>query len=136
MMVDNTRCLLPSFRNKIFYQVYNRVHDMEKFPRRIDGVKIWVGIGLTGGNYNGAQNIGTIKYESGTNPYIFSDLAVRGSSVQIQGGVHVVQLAEVEVYEGIGENILELLSTPTIGDIKGLRVLILLSCVKLLVRKG
>ena len=103
MKVDNTRCLLRSFRNKIFYQVYNRVSDMEKFPKRIDGVKIWVGVGMVGGNYNGAENIGTIKYESGTNPYVFSDLAVRGSSVQIQGGAYVLQLVEVEVYEGIGE---------------------------------
>ena len=69
---------------------------------RIDGVKIWVGVGLTGGNYNGAQNIGTIKYESGTNPYIFSDLAVRGSSVQIQGGNSALTLVEVEVYKGPG----------------------------------
>ena len=71
---------------------------MEKFPIRIDGVKIWVGVGLTGGNYNGAENIGTIKYEPETNPYIFSDLEVKGSSVQIQGGLHAVQIAELEVY--------------------------------------
>ena len=65
---------------------------------RIDGVKIWVGVSLTGGNFNGAENIGTIKYESGTNPYVFSDLVVRGSSVQIQGGEDLLTLAEVEVY--------------------------------------
>ena len=52
---------------------------------------------MTGGNYNGAENIGTISYESGTNPYVFSDLAVRGSSIQIQGSTSYVALAEVEV---------------------------------------
>ena len=61
-------------------------------------MKIWVGMGLTGGNYNGAENIGTIKYESGTNPFLFSDLRVIGSSVQIQGGTSFLSLAEVEVY--------------------------------------
>ena len=76
---------------------------MQSAQGRIDGVKIWVGVGLTGGNYNGAENIGTIKYESGTNPYIFSDLAVRGSSVQIQGGDSYLTLAEVEVYAKDGE---------------------------------
>ena len=82
--------------------MFNRV-DSCGTEARIDGVKIWVGVGLIGGNYNGAENIGTIKYESGTNPYIFSDLAVRGSSVQIQGGEAVLTLAEVEVYEKDGE---------------------------------
>ncbi len=68
---------------------------------KIDGANIWVGIGLSGGNYNGAVNIGTIKYESlsGTNPYVFSDLKIRASSVQIQGGKGSLQLAEVEVFE-------------------------------------
>ena len=65
-------------------------------------MKIWVGVGLTGGNYNGAENIGTIKYESGTNPYVFSDLVVRGSSVQIQGGNSVLTLVEVQVFKGAG----------------------------------
>ena len=85
--------------------MYNRVSENDDIMARIDGVKIWVGVGLTGGNYNGAENIGTIKYESGTNPYVFSDLAVRGSSVQIQGGTSqkVLTLAEVEVYEKDGE---------------------------------
>ena len=82
--------------------MFNRV-DSYGTEARIDGVKIWVGVGLIGGNYNGAENIGTIKYESGTNPYIFYDLAVRGSSVQIQGGEAVLTLAEVEVYEKDGE---------------------------------
>ena len=85
--------------------MYNRVSENDDIMARIDGVKIWVGVGLTGGNHNGAENIGTIKYESGTNPYVFSDLAVRGSSVQIQGGTSqkVLTLAEVEVYEKDGE---------------------------------
>ena len=74
--------------------MYCRVSD-----GRIDGANIWVGIGLSGGNYNGAVNIGTIKYESGTNPYVFSDLKIRTSSVQIQGGKGSLQLAEVEVFE-------------------------------------
>ena len=86
------------------FKVYNRVTSNEEVAARIDGVKIWVGVGLTGGNYNGAENIGTIKYEKGTNPYIFSDLAVRGSSVQIQGGGEsYLTLVEVEVYEGVGQ---------------------------------
>ena len=58
-------------------------------------------MGLRGGNFDGAVKIGTIEYVQGTNPFIFSDLEVRGSSVQIQGGSDVVQLAEVKVYEGL-----------------------------------
>ena len=81
---------------------------------RIDGLKIWVGTGLTGGNYNGAENIGTIKYESGTNPYVFSDLAVRGSSVQIQGTSNTeLVLAEVEVYARDGKRSLILRKYPS-----------------------
>ena len=74
--------------------MYNR----DKKAYRIGGVKIWVGTGLTGGNYDGAENIGTIKYESGTRIYEFPNLDVSGSSVQIQGGAGVLSLAEVEVY--------------------------------------
>ena len=92
--------LSSSSDTSLLFKVYNRVHE-EYVSRRIDGVKIWVGIGLTGGNYEGAENIGTIKYESGTNPYIFSDLRVIGSSVQIQGGAGFLSLAEVEVYGGM-----------------------------------
>ena len=85
--------------------MYNRVQSSDsEIATRIDGVKIWVGSGLTGGNYNGAENIGTIEYESGTNPYIFSDLAVRGSSVQIQAaGDNVLTLAEVEIYPAVSK---------------------------------
>ena len=79
--------------------MYNRVKSTEEIAKRIDGVKIWVGAGLIGGNYDGAENIGTIEYESGTNPYIFTNLAVRGSSVQIQGGNGVLTLVEVEIYQ-------------------------------------
>ena len=88
----------------MFYEVYNRVRRTEykEIATRIDGVTIWVGLGLTGGNYDGAENIGTIKYESGTNPYIFSNLIVRGSSVQIQGAKSYVTLAEVEVFQAVG----------------------------------
>ena len=82
-------------------KVYNRAN--EKLQSRIDGVKVWVGLSLTGGNYDGAQNVGTIQYESGTNPYVFSDLELRGSSVQIQGGQTSLNLAEVEVYAMKGE---------------------------------
>ena len=84
--------------------MYNRVRSSDsEIATRINGVKIWVGEGLTGGNYNGAEKIGTIEYESGTNPYIFSDLAVRGSSVQIQGGNNVLTLAEVEIYPAVSK---------------------------------
>ena len=76
------------------FQVYNR-YDA---PQRINGVKIWVGVGLTGGNYDGAELIGTITYQSGTYLYDFSDLTVKGSSIQIQGGTSVLSLAEVEVF--------------------------------------
>ena len=62
-----------------------------------------MGVDLSGGNYDGAEKIGAILYESGTRVYVFSDLAVTGSSVQIQGGKsEVVNLAEVEVYVEFG----------------------------------
>ena len=75
-------------------KVYNR----EIAPQRIDGVTVWVGVGLTGGNYDGAVKVGTITYVPGTNPFIFSGLRVTGSSVEIQGGAAYLQLSEVEVY--------------------------------------
>lgn len=61
-----------------------------------------MGEGLTAGNYDGAENIGTIKSELGKRIYVFSDLDVQGSSVQIQGGDSVLMLAEVEVYAEAG----------------------------------
>ena len=73
------------------------------FAQKINGVTVWVGVGMTGGNYEGAVNVGTIRYVTGQNIYIFSDLKQEGSSVQIQGGSEVVQLAEVQVYRDIGE---------------------------------
>ena len=74
------------------------------YQHEIDKVKVWVGLSLKGGNYDGAQNVGVIKYESGTRLYVFSDLEEKGSSVQIQpapGGSPLV-LAEVEVYAKLG----------------------------------
>ena len=81
--------------------MYNRVHENDGIRARIDKVTIWVGVGMTGGNYDGAEKIGTIKYESGTRIYVFSNLEVRGSNVQIQGGTSEapLTLAEVEVYQ-------------------------------------
>ena len=76
------------------------MYDRPGAPTRIEGVKVWVGYGLTGGNYDRSELVGTIKYVEGTNPYTFSNLAVEGSSIQIQGGEKVLTLAEVEVYEG------------------------------------
>ena len=82
---------------------------------------------MTGGNYNGAENIGTIEYKSGTNPYIFSDLAVRGSSVQIQGGKSYLTLAEVEIYETAGSLILifPLLVASTYGNLHIYRLFVM-----------
>ena len=93
------------------------MHKYEFVNERIDGVKIWVGEGMTGGTYNEAEKIGTISYESGTNPYVFSDLAVRGSSIQIQGSTSYLSLAEVEVYERDGKH---MLSSSTINSIRRL----------------
>ena len=69
----------------------------------MEGVTVWVGVGMTGGNYDGAVKVGTIQYVTGTNIYNFADLEQEGSSVQIQGGSEVLQLAEVKVYREIGE---------------------------------
>ena len=44
------------------------------FAHRIEGVKVWVGVGMTGGNYDGAVKVGTIQYVAGTNIYNFTDL--------------------------------------------------------------
>ena len=76
-------------------RIYNR---LDAKPERIDGVKIWVGNSLAGGNYDGATNVGTVRFEAGKNPYIFPDLNLNGSSVQVQGGDSYVILSEVEVY--------------------------------------
>lgn len=59
---------------------------------------------MTGGNYDGAFKVGEIKYKAGENPIVFSELSIRGSSVQIQGGDAFLQLAEVQVY-ALGKSI-------------------------------
>ena len=63
-----------------------------------------MGVGLTGGNYNGAQNIGTIEYKSGVRIYTFYNVQASGSSVEIQAGKDkpALALAEVQIYEGPG----------------------------------
>ena len=69
---------------------------------RINNVKIWVGVGLTGGNYDAATNVGTIKYVTGQQLYTFTGINVSGSSVVLQGGDGWLHVAEVEVYSGLG----------------------------------
>ena len=73
-------------------------------PDRIDGMKIWVGVGLTGGDYRKAEKIGTIKYKSGVRMYAFYNVQASGSSVEIQAGEGkpALALAEVQIYEGPG----------------------------------
>ena len=66
---------------------------------RIDGATVWIGDKLTGGNYEGAAKVGTVKYEEGEIYYIFSGISKTGSSVEIQGaGTEELQLTEVQVY--------------------------------------
>ena len=67
---------------------------------RIEGVTVWIGSQLTGGHYEGAVKIGTVQYEAGKSPYIFSGIEKTASNVQIKGGPknYVLSLAEVEVY--------------------------------------
>ena len=78
--------------------VYNRNLNNE----RIDGIKVWVGANLPGGDYNGATNVATLKYVNGKQPYPIPDLDIEGSSVELQGGTCTcggyVTLSEVEVY--------------------------------------
>ena len=64
---------------------------------------VWVGIGLTGGSYEGAVKVGTIEYVDGQQPYTFSYLYQKGSSVQIKGGNEVLSLVEVEVHQDLSE---------------------------------
>ena len=64
---------------------------------------VWVGIGLTGGNFEGAVKVGTIEFVEGQLLYIFSNLSLKGSSVQLQGGSHALSVAEVEVYQDLGK---------------------------------
>ena len=78
---------------------------MECCQHRIDGATVWIGDNLIGGNYEGAVKVGTVQYEPGKNPYIFSGIDKKGTSVEIQGGPPTesvpnkyVHLQEVEVY--------------------------------------
>ena len=60
---------------------------------------MWIGSELTGGYYEGAVKIGTVQYEAGKSPYIFSGIEKTASSVQIKGPPNdELTLAEVEVY--------------------------------------
>ena len=82
-------------------KIYNRDNAAE----RIDGVTVWVGIGLTGGNYDGATKVATIRYNSDSRIYIYSDLDMVGSSVAVQGSSNnnvYLSLSEVEVYAAAG----------------------------------
>ena len=72
---------------------------------RIDGASLWIGDDLKGGYYEGAVKVGTVQYENGKNPYIFSGINKTGSSVEIQGGPITdmvkdkqINIVEVEVY--------------------------------------
>ena len=82
-----------------------RIYDRVANGLRINGVTVWIGIGLTGGNYDGATKVGTIRYNSDSRIYIYSDLDVAGSSVAVQGpsnnNAHL-SLSEVEVYATAG----------------------------------
>ena len=73
---------------------------MDCCQQRINGVTAWIGNELRGGIYEGAVKIGTVQYEAGKSPYIFSDIDKTASSVQIKGPPHdePLTLAEVEVY--------------------------------------
>ena len=81
-------------------KIYNRWASNTR--SRINGVIVWVGTGLIGGNYDGATKVATIQYNH-KRLYIYSDLGVRGSSVALQGGSDVVSLSEVEVYASTTE---------------------------------
>jgi hypothetical protein len=84
---------------KVYIQeikVFNRMSQSEQ--NRIDGVTVWIGTSLGGGKYDGAKKVGTIQCEMDKSPYIFSDIGMTGSSVQLKGGMKRLQIAEVEVY--------------------------------------
>ena len=82
-------------------RIYNRDSPWEDVDNRIDGATVWVGTDLTGGSYDGATNVATIRYDNEQRIYIYSDLHVVGSSVAIRGGSEseFLSLSEVEVYE-------------------------------------
>ena len=82
-------------------KIYDRVNN----AKRINGVTVWVGIGLTGGNNDGATKVATIRYNSDIRIYIYSDLDLAGSSVAVQGSSNnnvALSLSEVEVYAAAG----------------------------------
>ena len=83
-------------------RIYNRYSTWGDVMDRIDGVTVWVGTDLTGGNYDGATKVATIRFEEEKRLYIYSDLHVAGSSVAIRGGSYhnlpYLSLSEVEVY--------------------------------------
>ena len=82
-----------------------RIYDRVANGLRINGVTVWIGIGLTGGNYDGATKVATIKYNSDSRIYIYYDLDVAGSSVAVQGSSNnnvYLSLSEVEVYAAAG----------------------------------
>ena len=89
-----------------FPRIY-QIHEIRVYSRYgilsaaqlIDGVTVWTGISLTGGSFEGAVKVGTIQYDEGRLMYIFSDLELEGSSVQLRAaGTNHLQLSEVEVY--------------------------------------
>ena len=82
------------------YQIKEiRVYPHPLVPQRTDGVTVWTGISLIGGSFDGAVKVGTIQYDEGRLMYIFSNLEIEGSSVQLRAaGTNLLQIAEVEVY--------------------------------------
>ena len=87
---------LPTVARIREIRIYNRKH----VSYRIDKVTVWIGSGLTGGDYAGATKVATITYDPGSDAqlYTYPDLDVTGSSVQVQGGDSYLTLVEVEVY--------------------------------------
>ena len=73
---------------------------MDCCQERIEGVTVWIGSELTGGYYERAVKIGTVQYEAGKSPYIFSGIEKTASSVQIKGGSqnNALSMAEIELY--------------------------------------
>ena len=83
-------------------RIYNRINCCQE---RIDGATVWIGDNLKGGNYEGAFKVGSVQYEHGKTPYIFSGINKAGSNVEIQGGPityqgedKTINIVEVEVF--------------------------------------
>lgn len=66
--------------------------------KRINGVTVWIGSGLKGGDYSTATKVGIISYIKGRQMYSFSSINREVSNVEVQGGSSYLELAEVEVY--------------------------------------